>query len=50
MNNADGKIINQRYCVRENYENMYSVFSELRKLGVFPKAITIDGNTSTIQR
>lgn len=49
MSNHDGKIVNHQYCFRENYEAAYAVFNELKVLGVLPKAITIDGNTSIIR-
>lgn len=49
MNNQDGKIISEKYCVRENYADAYSIFYELNKIGISPKAITVDGNTSVIR-
>jgi len=45
MDNANGKIVNHRYCPRENYDNACALFTELTK----PVAITIDGNTSIIR-
>ena len=45
MDNANGQIINHRYCPRENYDNAYALFKRLNK----PKAITIDGNTNIIR-
>lgn len=49
MDNHDGKIVNHWYCLRESYETAYMVFNELKGLGIFPKAITIDGNTNVIR-
>lgn len=49
MDDQNGKIIGEKYCVRENYANAYSIFYELDIAGVSPKAITTDGNTSVIR-
>jgi transposase-like protein len=49
INDADGKIVNHKYCTRENYAFAYSIFNELKESGVSPRAITIDGNTSVIR-
>lgn len=49
MDNSDGKIVGHRYCLRENYETTYLIFSKLKNDGIVPKAITIDGNPSVIR-
>jgi len=43
MNDAGGKIISCRYVGSENYENAYKMASELKRFGVEPKSITLDG-------
>lgn len=49
MDNQSKLILNQRYDIRENYETACAIFKELRRLGISPKAITVDGNTSVIR-
>lgn len=49
MNNANGRIITNRYLKRENYFAALELFKELSDKGIKPTAITIDGNTSVIR-
>jgi len=49
MNNANGRIITNRYLKRENYFAAFELFKELADNGIKPIAITIDGNTSVIR-
>jgi hypothetical protein len=49
MDNATSKVITYEYRDRENYESSYRMFKGMTDIGVQPKAITIDGNTSVIR-
>ncbi|MEK9175296.1 MAG: transposase [Patescibacteria group bacterium] len=49
IDNSNGKIVNHKYCIRENYEYAKSIFEEARGSGIKPIAITVDGNTSVIR-
>lgn len=44
-----GLTIKCDFGTRENYEMAYSIFSDLKVKGCYPKAITIDGNTLVIK-
>jgi transposase-like protein len=43
MNEADGKAISCCYVDSEDYENTYKMASELKRFGVRPKSVTLDG-------
>jgi transposase-like protein len=43
MNDEDGKVMSCRYVASENYENTYKMAKELKRFGVEPKSVTLDG-------
>jgi hypothetical protein len=49
MDNLNGKIVSEQYCVRENYVAAFTIFNDLKSASLLPTAITIDGNTSVIR-
>jgi len=49
IDNSNGKIVNHKYCIRENYEYARSIFEESKSCGIMPMAITVDGNTSVMR-
>ncbi len=49
IDNTTGKVINHKYCIRENYGISYLILDELKHNGIYPKAIVIDGNTNVIK-
>lgn len=49
MDHATNKIILGKYLRRENYCSASKAFSDLKTIGLYPKAITIDGNTTAIR-
>lgn len=49
INHLTNEIITGSYLKRENYHSTFEIFLNLRKQGLHPKAITIDGNTTAIR-
>ena len=49
IDNFSGKIVNHKYCIRENYEYARLIFEESKSCDIMPVAITVDGNTSVIR-
>lgn len=49
LNAQNGKAIDARYHVRENYATAHEMFLRLKSDGINPVAITTDGNTSVIR-
>jgi transposase-like protein len=43
INDGDNKVISCRYVDSENYENTYKMAGELKRFGVEPKSVTLDG-------
>jgi len=49
VNNDNNIIIDGDYIKRENYYFTYSMFSRLKQQGLYPKSLTVDGNTNVIR-
>lgn len=48
MDAVSGQVIINRYVDRERYENALVLFNELKRRGVKPKAVTLDGHKSVM--
>jgi hypothetical protein len=44
MDAVSGRIILCRYVTRENYRNAFELFTLAKRMGIMPKAVTLDGH------
>lgn len=49
LDGLNGKAVDYRYRIRENYVTAHEIFQTAKNSGANPEAITIDGNTSVIR-
>ena len=47
--NSSNRIIKGEYLKRENYYSAFAIFSDLKVAGLYPRTMTIDGNTTAIK-